>query len=51
MSDEVGRVQVLHEGAVFMGRDFASAGHTSVDSLNKVDSEIYRILTSAAALV
>jgi cell division protease FtsH len=47
MSDKVGRVQVLNEGAVFMGRDFASASHTSVESLNTVDFEIQRVLQEA----
>ena len=47
MSDKVGRVQVLNEGAVFMGRDFASASHTSVDALNTVDSELQRVLHEA----
>jgi cell division protease FtsH len=47
MTDRVGRVQVLHEGQVFMGRDFGAAQHTSADSLNAVDAEIRRILDEA----
>lgn len=47
MTDHVGRMQVLHEGAVFMGRDFAAAQHTSTDILNMVDAEIRKILDSA----
>jgi cell division protease FtsH len=50
MSDKVGRVQVLNEGAVFMGRDFASASHTSVDALNTVDAELQRVLNEAEAM-
>ncbi|HEX7166696.1 MAG TPA: ATP-dependent zinc metalloprotease FtsH [Acidimicrobiales bacterium] len=47
MSPEVGRVQVLNEGAVFMGRDFAAASHTSANALNKVDAEVRRVLDEA----
>ena len=47
MSDTVGRVQVLHEGQVFMGRDFTASQHTSSDSLNKVDAELHRVLHEA----
>jgi cell division protease FtsH len=43
----VGRTQVLHEGAVFMGRDFAAAQHNSPETLNLVDQEIHRILDEA----
>jgi cell division protease FtsH len=49
MTDAVGRVQVLNEGAVFMGRDFASASHTSQNALNAVDGEIRRLLDEAEA--
>ena len=47
MSPQVGKVQVLNEGAVFMGRDFGSASHTSQDSLNTVDAEIQRVLSES----
>ncbi|MCA1840977.1 MAG: ATP-dependent zinc metalloprotease FtsH [Actinomycetota bacterium] len=47
MTDEVGTLQVLHEGAVFMGRDFAASQSTSGDILNKVDREIRKILDKA----
>jgi cell division protease FtsH len=43
----VGRTQVLHEGAVFMGRDFAAAQHNSPETLNLVDQEIHRVLDEA----
>jgi len=47
MTDEVGRMQVLHEGQVFMGRDFSASQHTSSEILNQVDREIRRILDQA----
>lgn len=47
MTDEVGRVQVLHEGAVFMGRDFSASQQTSANILNSVDGEIRAILDEA----
>lgn len=47
MTDEVGRVQVLHEGAVFMGRDFSASQSTSGQILNEVDKEIRKILDTA----
>jgi cell division protease FtsH len=43
----VGRTQVLHEGQVFMGRDFTAAQHTSQETLNRVDDEIHRVLSEA----
>jgi cell division protease FtsH len=49
MTDAVGRVQVLNEGQVFMGREFGSASHTSQDALNAVDAEMRRILDEAEA--
>lgn len=49
MTDEVGRLQVLHEGQVFMGRDFAAAQHTSMKTLDAVDEQVRRILDEAEA--
>lgn len=49
MTSAVGPVQVLHEGQIFMGRDFAAAQSTSSDILNSVDAEIRRILDEAEA--
>jgi len=49
MSEAVGRMQVLHEGQVFMGRDFGASQHTSSEILNHVDKEIRSILDSAEA--
>ncbi|HVF12439.1 MAG TPA: ATP-dependent zinc metalloprotease FtsH, partial [Actinomycetota bacterium] len=49
MTDAVGRVQVLHEGAVFMGKDFGASQHTSSNILNSVDGEIRKILDDAEA--
>lgn len=47
MSEEIGRMQVLHEGQVFMGRDFSSMVHTSGRTLDTVDSEISKVLDAA----
>jgi cell division protease FtsH len=47
MTDRVGLQQVLHEGQVFMGRDFAAVQHTGVDTLNSVDAEIRAVLDEA----
>lgn len=47
MTTAVGPLQVLHEGQVFMGRDFAAAQSTSSNILNSVDAEIRRILDEA----
>lgn len=44
MSEKIGRMQVLHEGQVFMGRDFSSMVHTSMRTLDTVDDEMKKIL-------
>lgn len=46
MTDAIGRLQVLHEGQVFMGRDFAAAQHTSMKTLDRLDEEINQILNT-----
>ncbi|HLF69727.1 MAG TPA: ATP-dependent zinc metalloprotease FtsH, partial [Actinomycetota bacterium] len=47
MSAEIGPVQIIHEGQVFMGRDFSAMQNTSGEILNVMDREIRRVLDEA----
>lgn len=50
MTEAIGGMQVLHEGQVFMGRDFAASQHTSGKILDTVDDEIQKVLRAAEKL-